>query len=56
MEPIPTHCGECLGCFHCSDTESCGCWNDYEYGEKYIVWSEEKGTISYETKSKQQAS
>jgi hypothetical protein len=56
MEPIPTHCGECLGCFHCSDTEGCGCWNDYEYGEKYIVWSEEKGTISYETKSKQQAS
>lgn len=56
MEPVPTHCGECLCCFHCSNTESCECWDDYEYGEKYIVWNEKEGTISYEAKSKQQAS
>ena len=56
MEPVPTHCGECLSCFHCSETGNCGCWNDYEYGEKYIVWNEKEGTISYEAKSKQQAS
>lgn len=56
MEPVPTHCGECLCCFHCSDAESCGCWDDYEYGEKYIVWNEKEGTISYEAKSKQKAS
>lgn len=56
MEPVPTHCGDCLCCFHCSNTESCGCWDDYEYGEKYIVWNEKEGTISYEAKSKQQAS
>ena len=56
MEPVPTHCGECLCCFHCSNTESCECWDDYEYGEKYIVWNEKEGTISYEAKSKQQTS
>lgn len=56
LEPVPTHCGECLGCFHCSSTSNCGCWDEYEYGEKYIVWNEKEGTISYETKSKQQTS
>lgn len=56
MEPVPTHCGECLSCFHCSNTENCECWDDYEYGEKYIVWNEKEGVISYEAKFKQQAS
>jgi hypothetical protein len=38
------------------DSEESKIIDDYEYGEKYIVWNEKEGTISYEAKSKQQAS
>ena len=49
LEPVPTHCGDCKTCFVCANA-NCSCWKEYEYGEKYIVWNEKEGTISYETK------
>ncbi len=40
IEVSATHCGNCRHCLYCSQgpgLRNCSCWNDYEYGESYII-------------------
>ena len=36
-EASATHCGNCKNCLGCGNSK-CNCWDDYEYGQSFLVW------------------
>ena len=51
LEPSPTHCGECKCCLHCGNNSllektECKCWDEYDYGQSYVVWDTDNTQFS----------
>lgn len=45
LEASATHCGECTACLACGQP-GCNCWDNYEYGQSFLTWDEDKGEVS----------